>query len=241
LSRVWQEYSCLVRTQRELPVTYLNLLDAAWILNPCTKQGPVLILRDVAPRILSAISRHTRFREESSRAGVRGPVNWSKTFSRRAAEPGSFVCSRRVTDFDTPQNGLLRYLLVEIERQTHSIPQSVRRGSVHSACEKRRRLDVNRHLNWIRDSARQFLVHPSLRNVSDVSRRLERVLLSARSSRNHEYRILAKFAADQISLEAKEKVARSLFLIPESLKDGGEEILRALAYIHRNASKGEIA
>lgn len=82
-------------------------------------------------RLVQQLSRRTEQQQVEYHAQVRGRVKWPATLKARYSEgvdPTRFVCSEVHHRFDTPENQLLKWLILRFSESLRSVPPVIRQG-----------------------------------------------------------------------------------------------------------------
>lgn len=82
-------------------------------------------------RLVQQLSRSTEQRQVEFHAQVRGRILWPATLKARVSggvDPTRYVCSEVHHRYDTPENQLLKWLLLRLSEGLRSVPPVIRQG-----------------------------------------------------------------------------------------------------------------
>lgn len=156
-------------------------------------------LNRTAPEVLRRLARTVVTKQETSRAGIRGRVNWPETYTRRfsaGSDPSLFVTSEQSSFFDLPENRIFRFLL----QQFQQLAQTFRKPVNETTAVLDERLlfstDWKVRLEQIILSCSKILHHNLLQKCSSISLLDEATISKLRNSRNPYYRELSVVASE---------------------------------------------
>lgn len=175
-------------------------LPNVWDKEPRYYQSTGLIsveafVTQVLRRILEQLNRRTERRQIQYRGQVRGRVVWPATYKARTSEgydPSLFVCQEVQRQYDTLENQLLKYVVTQIDECLKVIPEVIRSGYCYNVVTNNTTLTEQR-LACIESSLAILRRNVRLREIHLPKYITEEHLLSARTSRQEEYALVADF------------------------------------------------
>lgn len=151
-------------------------------------------LTEIAPAILTRLSKTSVHQNQQSRGFAKGRVQWGRTYVERAAkggDPSLFVVGSRMNQFDVPQNRVLLYLIQDIYERLSEME--------HNAWDSERmihdeRLKWKDQLGQLRHQVGSLLKNPYLPHIAKVQGVTEKHIDQTERTRGEWYSKLAAFA-----------------------------------------------
>lgn len=151
-------------------------------------------LSEIAPAILTRLSKTSVHQNQQTRGFAKGRVQWGRTYVERAAkggDPSLFVVGSRINQFDVPQNRVLLYLLQDIFDRLSEME--------HNSWDSDRvindeRLKWKDRLGQMRHQVANLLKNPYLPHISKVQGITEKQIDQTEKTRGEWYSKLAAFA-----------------------------------------------
>jgi hypothetical protein len=144
-------------------------------------------------RLLQQLVRRTEQQPVTYHGQVRGRVNWSATMKERHTkgyDPSCYVCREVWRQYDTPENQLIKYLVVQIGECLKRVPATLRNGWCYYPAQADLptvRGPTALRLRDLEDALKTLRAPLSLRDVSLPPAIEESHLLRAETCRTEEY------------------------------------------------------
>jgi len=197
-------------------------------------------------RLLLQLSHSTEQLQAVYHGQVRGRILWNATYKARYSEefnPTTYVCAQVRHRFDTPENQLLKYLLVHIENCLKAIPDEIRCGICYlPEGETRLQEDTAERLETLATVINRLKRSIRLREIDTPEVISERHLLRAAVSRTEEYSTAAglyhryQHMVLQPSWESLAATARRVLPLPATLTSASRRWILLAADLTRHAS-----
>lgn len=155
------------------------------------------LIDETAPRIVSRLSKASIIEKVSGRSGIKGRIDWPRTFSERASaanDPGLFVYAKRSQMFDLPENRLFLYII----HQIHMIARSISTKDFSSLTWDSDTIVGGKWIDRVTLIAAQtarFLRNPYIARISRIHELPNKIIEQTKRSRAPYYRDLANAAA----------------------------------------------
>ncbi|MED4582498.1 hypothetical protein P9578_06830 [Brevibacillus choshinensis] len=152
------------------------------------------LIKETAPEILNRLKKTTINETKEVYGKIEGRVNWSKTIVTQhtnGRNPALFVCTRRSSLFDLPENQVLYYMIKEIAKATNRI------ASVEEILEEDRLNPANSKqwsskLQSLASASSKLLKNPYMKEISDVHELTEPLIEKTERARGQYYKDLAE-------------------------------------------------
>jgi hypothetical protein len=174
-----------------------------FVLDLAAGQGVEPFVTFTLGRLLQQLSRTTLQLQAEYHGQVRGRVLWEATHKARYTEsydPNLFVCREVHQRYDTPENQLLKYMLLVIDECLKAVPPEIRQGNCYLPQRKpggfTAGLETINRLGSMEATIHRLQRSVRLIEIEAPSAINEYHLLRARTSRLEEYAEVA-FLYDQ--------------------------------------------
>jgi type VI protein secretion system component VasA len=198
--------------------------------------------------LLLHLSRATERHQIEYRGQVRGRILWSNTLKARCSDdydPTRYVCQQLHTQYDTPENQLLKYVVKLLLDCLEELPPSLRAGTCLPARDPAEGpVRIARRLEPMEAMLEQVQRNVLWRAISTPSFLSELHLLRAETSRFEEYaEVVALYRRhQQVVLRGRweqiAEVGRRVLLLPACTGPGEERWIRLGAALLHHAGRG---
>lgn len=168
------------------------LSDIRFLLSEDVK----ILLTDIAPKIVSRLSKASIMEKVTERAKIRGRIDWPRTYGARAAAGGDvslYVYAKKSQIFDLPENRLFLYIIQQIHNMARSISvedySSLTWYSEYSEGDKW----INR-ISLIAAQTAKFLRNPYIARIGRLHELSDKIIEQTKHVRAPYYRYLADIA-----------------------------------------------
>jgi hypothetical protein len=170
-------------------------LCAAYFLSDTRRRLDVAVfLIETVPMLLRRLHRTVQHQRVEYTGQIRGRVDWQATYKARYRDdynPTLYVCRRPERRDDTPENQLLKYMLLAIERLLADVPEALRRAECWSLKTMGEKDWLAARVKTLEHRLRVSLAHIRLREVEPPPAITPRHLLRARTSKTELYGLVA--------------------------------------------------
>lgn len=150
---------------------------------------------EIAPAILNRLSKTSHSEMKTTRGAVRGRVQWSKTYTTRAATGDSslFVTHLRSSIFDLPENQVFLFLMKQISHLAKKITDT----EWDDESDFEEELKSHKWMDRVSSHGKQclkWLRNPFVTQITEVPTLTERMLEQTEKARGSGYTRLARVA-----------------------------------------------
>jgi hypothetical protein len=168
------------------------------------------------PLLLRCLSRATQPQRIEQADRIRGRIDWPATYKARTQaeyNPGLYVYREIKRRYDTPENQLLKYLLVNIAHMIGDVPDCLMTAEQWSSQNNGAPYWLATRLQPLRDRIPLLLSHIRVREISLPTTITSRHLIRARTSKSEFYGAIAQLYVhyEQIVLRYRWNYLRQLF------------------------------
>lgn len=184
----------LTRTEQPLPALPLDPIQLATYflldIDNDGNQSTVSFVTHTLSRLLHQLTRSTEQQPVLYEGRVRGRILWPATYKARYNDgfnPNRYVCRQVNQRFDTPENQLLKYLMVQISDNLRLVPETIRRGVYYQTGPGQPLRSTAEPLGKIETSLNNLWRNVHLAEISTPDYVTEQHLLKAQTVRFEEY------------------------------------------------------
>lgn len=154
------------------------------------------LLIDIAPKIISRLTKESINEYITDRGRVRGRVDWQRTVSTRAAagnDTSIYVYSRRAQIFDLPENRLFLYIIRQINEKARSFVSDdyLNLAWYDEADDRGKWID---HVSVIASKSARLLRNPFISKIGNLYELTDKIIELTKKCRPAHYKELAKIA-----------------------------------------------
>lgn len=214
-------------------------LCAAYFLSDTRRNLDVAVfLIQTVPMLLRRLHRTTQHQRVEYTGQIRGRVDWPATYKARYCDdynPALYVCRQPERRDDTPENQLLKYMLLSIKRLVADVPDVLLEAECWSSKAAGEPGWLAARTKILEHRLRAALTHIRLREVEPPPVITPRHLLRARTSKTELYGLVAQLYDQykQVVLcyrwERIGPIFRQTLLLPPSGDAQGDRLLRLAA------------
>ncbi|MCA9958451.1 MAG: hypothetical protein KC443_05430 [Anaerolineales bacterium] len=211
-------------------------LSAAYLLADTRKGYDILaFVRDTLPLLLRQLQRSTRRERVTYQGQIRGRVDWPATTKMRLqneVNPALYVCRPPLRQENTPQNQLLKYVLVSLENLIRDLPVELQMAELWTAVSDPPSTPFTQRLTHMTFHLRQALSHVRLHDIDVPDVISTHHLSKAQSSKNEMYGVVVGLYGqyEQIvrrhNWEALWPVMSQTLLLPDPTIPWGDTCIR---------------
>lgn len=201
-------------------------------------------VRQELPRLLRQLSRTTERERVVYQGEIHGKVDWPTTYKVRYQtehNPGLFVCRPPQRRENTPENQLLKFLLVEMERDLKSLSPLILTAERWTANGPAEAGWLQQRLHLLTHDLKLALANVHLRSVEVPAMITPYHLLKAQTSKTELYSRVAHFygryqqLVTQAEWEAIYPIFSHTLLLPDPVSPLGDQCIRLAALGFREA------
>jgi hypothetical protein len=214
-------------------------LCAAYFLSDTRRKLDVAaFLIETVPMLLRRLHRTVQHQRVEYTGQIRGRVDWQATYKARYRDdynPILYVCRQPQRRDDTPENQLLKYMLLAIERLVSDVPEALRCAECWSPETAGEKAWLEARVKTLEHRLRASLAHIRLREVEPPPAITPRHLLRARTSKTELYGQVAllydqyKEVVLRYRWERVQPIFRRTLLLPAPETPQGDLFLRLTA------------